>query len=84
MTTFEAFVLEAAGFRDHAEVTVWAHAPFNRELRLTIPADLGGTDPSVDFLRLQDAPRAGDARFTVDAEMKVLAWRVGEIDHSSL
>jgi hypothetical protein len=83
-TTFEAFILEAAGFRDHAEVSVWAHHPIDAELRLTIPNALGGTSPAIDFSQLANEPSASDARFTVDENMNVLAWRPGRHDHSAL
>lgn len=77
-TTCEAIIFEAAGFADHAKITIFAHAPYNREFQVTIPASLGGTNPKIDWFRLAQHPGAGDARFTLDAAGNVTGWAVSD------
>lgn len=77
-TTCEAMIFEAAGFADHAKISIFAHAPYNREFQVTIPKNLGGTNPKIDWFRLKDHPGAGDARFTFDAKGNVIGWAVSD------
>ena len=79
--TFEAFVLEAISFRGGATITIWAHEPYNQEMKLFIPAALGGTDTTIDWSNLNKHAGALDARFTLDVNLSVTGWAVGDINY---
>ena len=79
--TCEAFIRGAQGFAGHAEVTAWLHAPYNREMKLVIPAALGGTNAAIDWANLGMADGSHDARFTFGDELIVTGWAVGEINY---
>lgn len=79
--TCEAFVRGAQGFAGHAEVTAWLHAPYNREMKLIIPAALGGTSAAIDWKNLDMAEGSHDARFTFGEDLTVTGWAVGEINY---
>lgn len=80
-TTFEAFVLDAAVFSDHAKVTVFAHHPYDREMEITIPANLGGTNPAINWRGLEFEDHQGLGRFTLDDNNNVVGWAIEDFDY---